>query len=394
MDILVTRMKGPSVGQGPMEIVERKGIGHPDSLCDGAAEALSIELCKYYLEHFGRILHYNVDKAVLVGGATKVTFGGGTVTHPMKLIFVGRATGKVGKHRVPVKEMAIETGRRYFAERLPHLDIDKHLKVDCLVRPGSADLVANYDRTGVAASNDTSLGVGFAPMTETELVVDKVEKYLNGAACEKRHPEWGQDIKVMGTRVGKHLNLTVALAFVAKNTPNLDFYLASRETAVKEILKVARKHTSLTVSADVNRADVIEDGSVYLTVTGSSADAGDDGQVGRGNRPNGLITPYRPMTLEAAAGKNPTTHVGKIYNLAAWDIAKKLAKKDGIDDVHVYLVSQIGAPVNEPRALEIVARTKLARKDLLIAGEQVAGRVLKAMPRLWEKLLDGRHQVC
>ncbi len=394
MDILVTKMQGPSVGQGPMEIVERKGIGHPDSLCDGAAEALSIALSKFYLEHGDKILHHNVDKAVLVGGATRVTFGGGTVTAPMKLVFVGRATGRVGKVRVPIKNIAIETGRRYFAERLPHLDLDKHLRVDCLVRSGSADLVANYDRTGVAASNDTSLGVGFAPMTETETVVDKVEKYLNGAVSERRHPEWGQDIKVMGTRVGKHLNLTVALAFVAKNTPDMDFYIASKETAAGEILKVAKKHTSLEVSVDVNRADVIEDGSVYLTVTGTSADAGDDGQVGRGNRPNGLITPYRPMTLEAAAGKNPTTHVGKIYNLAAWDIAKKLARKDGIDDVHVYLVSQIGAPVNEPRAMEIVAKSKLARKELQAMGQQIAGRVLKGMPTLWKKLLDGRHQVC
>jgi S-adenosylmethionine synthetase len=333
MEILVSRMQGPGVGQGPMEIVERKGIGHPDSLCDGAAEALSIELSKYYLEHFGKILHHNVDKAVLVGGATKVTFGGGTVTAPMKLVFVGRATGKVGKHRVPIKQIAIETGRRYFGERLPHLDLDHDLRIDCLVRPGSSDLVANYDRTGVAASNDTSLGVGYAPLTETETVVDKVERYLNGAVCERKHPEWGQDIKVMGTRIGKRLNLTVALAFVARNTPNMDFYLASRDQAAVEILKVAKRHTSLDLSVDVNRGDVIEEGSVYLTVTGTSADAGDDGQVGRGNRPNGLITPYRPMTLEAAAGKNPTTHVGKIYNIAAWDIAKRLAKKDGIDDV-------------------------------------------------------------
>lgn len=394
MEILVTRMQGPSVGQGAMEIVERKGIGHPDSLCDGAAEALSIELCKFYLEHGGKILHHNVDKAVLVGGSTKVTFGGGTITAPMKLIFVGRATGKVGKVRVPVKQLAIETGRRYFAEHLPHLDLDRDLKVDCMVRSGSADLVANYDRLGVAASNDTSLGVGFAPMTETETVVKKVEQYLNGAASEKKHPEWGQDIKVMGTRVGQHLNLTVALAFVAKNTPDMDFYIASKETAAKEILKIAKKHTSLEVTVDVNRADVIEEGSVYLTVTGSSADAGDDGQVGRGNRPNGLITPYRPMTLEAAAGKNPTTHVGKIYNLAAWDIAKALSKKEGVGDVHVYLVSQIGAPVNEPRALEIVAKSKLPKKELQAMGQQIAARVLKGMPTLWRKLLDGRHQVC
>ena len=129
------------------------------------------------------------------------------------------------------------------------------------------------------------------------------------------------------------------------------------------MLKVASRYTDLDLSVSVNRADVDETESVYLTVTGTSAEAGDDGQVGRGNRPNGIITPYRPMTLEAAAGKNPTTHVGKIYNIAAWDIARKLSKKDGIEDVHVYLVSAIGAPVNEPRALEIRARTKLKKNE-------------------------------
>jgi S-adenosylmethionine synthetase len=174
----------------------------------------------------------------------------------------------------------------------------------------------------------------------------------------------------------------------------MDFYLKSRAAAADEVLKFARRHTSLDVDVEVNRADVEEDGSVYLTVTGTSAEAGDDGQVGRGNRPNGIITPYRPMTLEAAAGKNPTTHVGKIYNLAAWDIADKLARKDGIDHVNVYLVSAIGAPVNEPRALEVRAKTKMKKSELEALGRQVAGRVLKSMPKLWKRLLTGKYQVC
>jgi S-adenosylmethionine synthetase len=55
----------------------------------------------------------------------------------------------------------------------------------------------------------------------------------------------------------------------------------------------------------------VKPSTVYLTVTGTSAEAGDDGEVGRGNRVNDLITPYRPISLEAAAGKNPVTHVGQ-----------------------------------------------------------------------------------
>jgi len=394
MEILVTRMQGRSIGEGAMEIVERKGLGHPDTLCDSAAEALSIALSKYYVEHFGRILHHNVDKVALVGGAATVGFGGGEVTSPMELIFIGRAADRVGKHRVPVKQIAIETGRDVLSGILPHLDLDKHLKISVKVKPGSTDLVANYDRDDLPASNDTSLGVGYAPLTQTETVVSKVEAYLNALSTKKRHPEWGQDVKVMGTRIGKRLNLTVALAFVAGNTPDMAFYVASRAAAGKEILKVAARYTDLELSVSVNRADVDETESVYLTVTGTSAEAGDDGQVGRGNRPNGIITPYRPMTLEAAAGKNPTTHVGKIYNLSAWDIARRLAKKDGIEDVHVYLVSAIGAPVNEPRALEIRARTKLKKAALEEMGRKVAGQVLKEMPNLWKKLLNGKHRVC
>jgi S-adenosylmethionine synthetase len=230
-------------------------------------------------------------------------------------------------------------------------------------------------------------------MTETETVVSKVEAYLNSPSVEKRHPEWGQDVKVMGTRVGKHLNLTVALAFVDRFVPDLDFYFASREQAQQEVLRTAKRYTGLDVTVDVNRADIDETGSVYLTTTGTSAEMGDDGQVGRGNRPNGLITPYRPMTLEAAAGKNPTSHVGKIYNIAAWDIAKRLAKRDGIDDVHVYLVSKIGAPVDEPQALEVRAKTDLKKSELQAAGRDVAGKVLRGMPTLWKRLLKGNHQV-
>jgi S-adenosylmethionine synthetase len=272
--------------------------------------------------------------------------------------------------------------------------VEKDLKVEVGIRPGAADLVANYDQQDFAASNDTSLGVGFAPFTETETVVLKVEEYLNSPAAKKRHPEWGQDVKVMGTRVGKHVNLTVALAFVDRFVPDIAKYVRSREQARSEIWRVAKRHTSLDLSVDVNRADLDAAGAVYLTVTGTSAEAGDDGQVGRGNRPNGLITPYRPMTLEAAAGKNPTTHVGKIYNLVAWDIARKLAAQQGVEDVHVYLVSRIGAPIGEPRALEIRAKSSLSTKELNLAGRKVAETALRTMPTLWKKLLSGRHRVC
>ncbi|MHA2263503.1 MAG: methionine adenosyltransferase, partial [Candidatus Thorarchaeota archaeon] len=68
MDIEVTRGEGVPVPERKVEIVERKGKGHPDTLCDKAAEELSIKLSEYYMEQFGGIQHHNVDKVLLVGG--------------------------------------------------------------------------------------------------------------------------------------------------------------------------------------------------------------------------------------------------------------------------------------------------------------------------------------
>ena len=61
---------------------------------------------------------------------------------------------------------------------------------------------------------------------------------------------------------------------------------------------------------------------IYLSLLGTSAEDADSGQVGRGNRVNGLISVNRPMGTEAAAGKNPVSHVGKIYNLLSHKIAE------------------------------------------------------------------------
>ncbi len=55
----------------------------------------------------------------------------------------------------------------------------------------------------------------------------------------------------------------------------------------------------------------------------TSVEMGDDGATGRGNRGNCLITPMRPMSIEAIAGKNPVNHVGKIYNVIAQQVAEE-----------------------------------------------------------------------
>ncbi|VVB62632.1 S-adenosylmethionine synthase [uncultured archaeon] len=103
---------------------------------------------------------------------------------------------------------------------------------------------------------------------------------------------------------------------------------------------------SKTEDVSVNAAD--SGSNIFLTVTGTSIEMGDDGATGRGNRGNGLITPMRPMTMEAIAGKNPVSHVGKIYNVLAERMAKEIAQQDGVEEAYVTLVSKIGSPLDKP----------------------------------------------
>jgi S-adenosylmethionine synthetase len=169
----------------------------------------------------------------------------------------------------------------------------------------------------------------------------------------KRMPEIGEDVKVMGLRTGKEIKLTIAAAMISKLIPDMDHYISVKEEAVKALDSFVAKKCELPVEIFLNNADHLEMGSVYLTVTGTSAEMGDDGETGRGNRANGLITPSRPMSLEAAAGKNPVNHTGKIYNVLAANIAAKASKLKGIEEVYVKIVSQIGRAIDDPHMANV-----------------------------------------
>ncbi|MDF2119248.1 methionine adenosyltransferase, partial [Roseiarcaceae bacterium H3SJ34-1] len=126
--------------------------------------------------------------------------------------------------------------------------------------------------------------------------------------------------------------------------------------------------------------------------TGTSAEAGDDGEVGRGNRVNGLITPCRPMSLEAAAGKNPVTHVGKIYNIVARELAESLvATVPEIAAAQCLMVSRIGAPVIRPALVQI----KLAMRDGIPVDkvtrcvEDIIAERLSRVPKLIDDFVTG-----
>ena len=357
-NITLEHLCAPPMGTRLVEVVERKGTGHPDTICDSIMNEISVQLCKAYLKEFGTILHHNADKSLLVAGQVEHKFGGGRVLEPMKLIFGDRASYGTKEKSIDVESIAEQAAHKWFRENMRFVDPNVHLRYQNEMKPGSTELVDIFNRKSgkFLPANDTSAAVGYAPLSETEQMVLQLEKFYNSGDFKRKHPESGEDIKVMGMRNGRKLSLTVAMGIVERFVDSEASYFRKKE----EIAAVGREFvcakTDLDVTLDLNTLDIKGRGlgGVYLTLLGTSAEDGDCGQVGRGNRVHGIIPLNRPGSSEAAAGKNPVSHIGKIYNLLTYRLAEKIHSKLGnVDEVYVWLVSQIGKPVDHPQIIAV-----------------------------------------
>lgn len=382
--------------ESDVELVEHKGIGHPDTICDALAEELGVALSRFYLEKFGSVLHHNVDKALLWGGISRPRFGGGEVIAPMEIFLAGRATCQVTGATVPIEELTIDASQAWLRSHLHALDARRHVKLHCLVRPGSTELVDLFVRqaqSGIWLANDSSCGAGYAPLSELERVVLGLAERLRELSCSAATPEIGEDTKILGLRRADRIQLTVACAFVDRYVRSLRHYVDCVANLTDRLLSHARTLTARSVEISVNAADDVVASNVYMTVTGTSAEAGDDGQVGRGNRVNGLITPYRPMTIEAAAGKNPVAHVGKLYNVAAHRIAAAVVRAIGpVTQCHCHLASRIGRPITEPEIvdLQVSLERNTQLNDVAAPIQEVVRAGIAEIGTLWLALVAGQ----
>jgi S-adenosylmethionine synthetase len=385
-----------------VELVERKGTGHPDFIADSASEEASRKLSLYYLKNYGVILHHNLDKTLVVGGQAVPRFKGGEVIQPIYIVVSGRATTEVktesGVESVPVGTIIIEAVKDWLRNNFRYLDPERHVVVDYKVGKGSADLVGIFQASkGVPLSNDTSFGVGFYPYSTLENLVYSTERLLNSKEFKAKVPEVGEDVKVMGLRKGKDIELTIAMAVISKLVSDVNNYLAVKEEVKQAVLDLASKIApSYNVKVNVNTGDRVDKGILYLTVTGTSAEHGDDGMTGRGNRASGLITPMRPMSLEATAGKNPVNHVGKMYNVLANVIAKKVVEQvKDVKSAQVEILGQIGRPIDDPLITNVQIHTYSGQltADIRREIEGIADEQLARVTKLTEDILEGRAQL-
>ena len=398
-NVFIQQIRALPTAQADVELVERKGLGHPDTICDLVMEEISQALSQAYLKYYGRILHHNCDKGLLVAGQVERRLGGGRVIEPMRLVIGDRATLV---NEFDVRELAVETAKQWLRANLVMIDPDKHFNYQVELKGGSDELSGIFAApSSCYRANDTSAAVGYAPLSETERLVVAAEKYLNGREFKDRFPETGSDVKVMAVRKGARLDLTVAM-------PLLDRYV-SRE-AIYFQRKDERRHALLAqieskldtldaVNVTLNALDRRDAGlsGMYLSVLGTSAEDADSGEVGRGNQVNGIIALNRPRGSEAAAGKNPVSHVGKIYSVLSHHLAQQIyGEIPGVQQAVVWLCSRIGDPVDTPQ-MSFVQVVLDRTTDFAALEESIRRTVVHELTRMaafCEELAVGKYPIC
>ena len=396
-NIIVKELIQKPIEEQEVEIVERKGIGHPDSISDGIAESVSRALCLAYMEKFnGKIMHHNTDEVQITAGESDPQFGGGEIIKPIDILLTGRGVSEINGNKIGIDRIAITAAKEYLKENIINLDVESSTVVECKIGSGSGDLVDVFKRDGMPSSNDTSFGVGFAPFSETEKIVMATEELLNSKKFKKRYPQVGEDIKVMGLRENSKIILTTAVAMVSKFVDGRTTYLNVKDEIQDIITDLALKKTDREVETFINTGDNNSSDTekgYYLTVTGTSAEMGDDGSVGRGNRANGLITPNRPMSMEATSGKNPINHVGKIYNLLSNKMAQNISKEiEEVKQVHIMLLSQIGKPIDHPKAAsaQVIVEDGRSIESVNKDVEGIMNNWLEDIGKITEMMVEGK----
>jgi S-adenosylmethionine synthetase len=356
------------MSEAPFEVVERKGRGHPDTICDLLAEQISCQLTHFYLQHCGRVLHFNVDKALLVGGRSEPHLGGGKIIEPAKFYLGDRAISTLNGQHFDLDGVIEEAISRWLEDNLRFLR-----------REGAAALNRVEDGN---LSNDTSVGVGFWPLSPLEETTLAAEDYMNSLDFKTRHPASGEDIKVMSIRRGKPTEIVIACALVDRfvsDVQDCDTKKAAILGDVSDFLNAAyAKEYRLSVALNALDDPVLGADGLYLTVTGLSCEGGDSGEVGRGNRVNKLISFLRPQTMEAWAGKNSKSHVGKIYSFAAESLARKMTEAiPEVTEAMVLLVGKIGSRVDRPA--HVFAEVKIRGDRHSAVRAKAAGVLNEAM---------------
>lgn len=323
--------------KGDMEIVERKGIGHPDTLADALAESVSMEYARYCRENFDFVLHHNVDKLYIGGGLFKIGYGVCEMVKPVQVTVNGRMSNSFNKTEIDLDSICKKAITPYLASILPHLEADQfvinsnstqHTKVPHWYSPRGKEDLPEYDNL---RANDTSICVSHWPMTISERLAYGLEKYfweMKDGFPAPKYNEFGQDIKVMVCRTGCIIDVTICLPVISTEINSLndnDNLIFMAERSLNELAQKIIANTGYSVNVKINPHQ-----RIYMLGIGSCIECGEEGLVGRGNANSGIIPVFRSHSVEAWAGKNPIYHTGRVLGFLTMNLAKAIFAKLGV----------------------------------------------------------------
>lgn len=393
----------PDAGQ--IEVVERKGLGHPDTLTDGIAETSEIAYAQYCRENFGVIPHHNLDKAMLLGGLCVQKFGGSEFEAPLHMIFMGRASQSFGGAEIPLEDIQDSAARSYLARVMPHLNIDDPAVYQSSsmtssrstrpywFSPRSIDDLPEYAGDSPKA-NDTATMISYWPLTTTEQLALDLEGYFytnNEQGMPLPRIDYiGQDIKVMAVRSGDSITATLCVPQVTTKTPDIETYFERERQLEKDLQAYAELLTDGKEKIEVvlNTQTKAKNPHPYLVTGGSCTDFGEEGAVGRGNKTHGIISSYRPNTMEAPQGKNPTYFVGKILGYLGDKIAQNIYETTG-SPCQVVLQANMGDNLFAPSNVIVSTKDQVSEEAVGAVVDELFGEGRA----ITNKILDEAHFV-
>lgn len=360
-----------------LEIVERKGLGHPDTLADALADEVSRQYSQYCLSQFGVVPHHNVDKLYIGAGLFERDFGSSSMVRPVRVQINGRMSNTMNGEEIPLVEIQTTAVRCYLGSVLPHLDCGSDLEIVCnstqhTMKPywfSPRNLGDIPEASGSLRANDTSVCVSHWPRTPCERIAFELEQSLwvvsTGEVLIPRFAGVGQDVKVMVVRQDRNLDVTACIPVIASQTPSQKHY----EERIGEIEDMLDRQVgnilSGTLFTHVTKVNPIPGGrhGVYLSAVGSCIDCGEEGVVGRGNTNQGVISVFRPHTMEAPAGKNPVYHTGRVIGVLVSRLARSVFEEMGVRCT-VVAMTKNNHSLLPPSLLSVQGDTEVNRLEL------------------------------
>jgi S-adenosylmethionine synthetase len=351
-----------------LEIVERKGLGHPDTLADALAELVSIDYSNFCLDNFGAVLHHNIDKFYIGAGLFKSDFGYCEKIKPVQIFINGRMSNSFGGQKIDLVGMQRETILNYLRAILPRLsesdivinhNATQNSRLSHWFSPRDINDLPEYSKL---SAGDSAVCIFSWPLSPVENLVYRLEEFFWDKVGDFPHPKFdniGQDIKVMAFRQGNKVDVGIRLPIISTSVGGKEEY----ETAVDLIQQQTRVFAHEIVDEKLNLSLRVNTNKPYLLGIGSCIECGEEGLVGRGNSNSGLISVFRPHSVEAPSGKNPVYHTGRVLNFLVMNLSKALYNELGVKNT-VSAVTKNGGSLVPPTFLSISTDKKISRIDL------------------------------